>query len=109
MLIYNIFIYTNTHISLYIHGIFLSLSKHQTCRNHDILLSICIGVERSISGGGAIFIYSCSQTLKQSISKEINNAEHEYMNIVPPTYRSFDAYEYMNVRLIRQYKCANLV
>jgi hypothetical protein len=48
-------------------------------------------------GGGAIFIYSCSQTLKQSISKEINNAEHEYMNMVPPIYRSFDAYEYMNV------------
>ena len=45
------------------------------------------GVGRSIMGGrggGGIFIYSCSQTLKKSISKEVNNAEHEYMNIAPP-------------------------
>ena len=42
----------------------------------------CIGVARSISGGD-IFIYSCSAQLssleRESISKEINFAEHEYM------------------------------
>ena len=37
-----------------------------------------------------VFIYSCSQTLKTMISKEINKAEHEYMSISPPppNYRS---------------------
>ena len=48
---------------------------------------ICSGTASSIIGGGGIFIYSCSQTLKtihQSILKEINNAEHEYMNTAPP-------------------------
>jgi hypothetical protein len=36
-------------------------------------------------GGELIFIYSCSQTTKkQLISKEINNAEHEYVNMSPP-------------------------
>ena len=35
------------------------------------------GVARSIIGGN-IFIYSHSRTVKQSISKEINNAQHEY-------------------------------
>ena len=33
-------------------------------------------------GGGGIFVYSCSQTLKQSISKEIDNAEHEYGSLL---------------------------
>ena len=50
-----------------------------------------IGVASSISGvrGGDIFIYSYSQTVKQSISNKINNAEHEYMNMSPPpTYRA---------------------
>ena len=50
-------------------------------------------------GGGGIFIYSCSQTVKTidfkiyvTISKEINCAEHEYMNIAPPpNYRSSGA------------------
>ena len=31
--------------------------------------------------GVLIFIYSCLQTEKQSISKEMNDAEHEHMNI----------------------------
>ena len=36
-------------------------------------------------GGGLIFIYIRVHTpQKQSISKEINCAEHEYMNISPP-------------------------
>jgi hypothetical protein len=45
------------------------------------------GVASSISGG---HIYSYSQTKKQSISKEIDNAEHEYINMSPPppTYRA---------------------
>ena len=38
-----------------------------------------------IGGGGLIFIYSCSHTLKTIDSiKEFNCAEHEYMNISPP-------------------------
>ena len=42
------------------------------------------GGRRSIiRGGGLMFIYSCSQTVK-TIPKEINDAEHEYMNISPP-------------------------
>ena len=48
------------------------------------------GAGRSIIGG-PIFIYSCSQTVKTiyfkiyvTILKEINFAEHEYMNIAPP-------------------------
>ena len=50
--------------------------------------------------GGGTFIYSCSQTVKTidfkieiTISKEINCAEHEYMNIAPPppNYRSSGA------------------
>ena len=46
---------------------------------------IC-GVASSISGGD-IFIYSCSAQLIsfeiESVSKEINCAEHEYMNMSP--------------------------
>ena len=44
------------------------------------------GVASSISGGD-IFIYLCSAQLSsfesESISKEINFAEHEYMNMSP--------------------------
>ena len=35
-------------------------------------------------GGGVTLVYLCSQTVKQSISKEINCAGHKYMNILPP-------------------------
>ena len=42
-------------------------------------------VASSISEGD-IFIYSCSAQLIESISKEINCAEHEYMNIPPPPH-----------------------
>ena len=49
------------------------------------------GARRSIVGGVDIFIYSCSQTVETidfkiyiKISKEINCAEHGYMNIAPP-------------------------
>ena len=40
-------------------------------------------------GGGVTLVYLCSQTVKQSISKEINCAGHKYMNILspPPNYR----------------------
>ena len=47
------------------------------------------GVDSSIIEG--VLIYSCSQTVKQSISKDINNAEHEYMKMGPLNYRSFFA------------------
>jgi hypothetical protein len=46
---------------------------------------------------GQKFIYSCSQTVKTTISKEINWAEHEYrgkMNIFPLNYRYFGASAY---------------
>ena len=53
--------------------------------NLNLLLSS--GVASSISEGD-IFIYSCSAQLisfeTDSISKEINHAEHEYMNMSPP-------------------------
>jgi hypothetical protein len=39
-----------------------------------------------IGGGVCIFIYSCSHTLKQSLSKEIRRAEHGDMNIHPPPH-----------------------
>ena len=39
------------------------------------------GVASSIIGRG---IYSCSHTVKKSISKVMNDAEHEYMNTSPP-------------------------
>ena len=51
-----------------------------------ILVAIISGVVSSISEGD-IFIYSCSAQLIsfkiESISKEINCAEHEYMNMSP--------------------------
>ena len=37
---------------------------------------------------GPIFIYSGSQIGRQSISKQINEAESEYMNMDPLNYRS---------------------
>ena len=50
------------------------------------------GVTRALivgGGGGCIFIYSCSARRisfeMNLISKEIRRAEHEYMNIHPPT------------------------
>ena len=49
---------------------------------------IASGAASSISGGGAIFIYSCSGQLNSFeidlISKELNCPEHEYMNMAPP-------------------------
>ena len=46
---------------------------------------ICGPVSSSIiEGGGYIFLYLCSQIIKQSISKETNCAEHDYMNMPPP-------------------------
>ena len=45
-----------------------------------------------IAGARAHIRISCSQTIKQSISKEINDAQHEYMNMCPPPpYRSSEA------------------
>jgi hypothetical protein len=42
------------------------------------------GVASSIIGGPHILIYiRVHRPEKQSISKEINNAEHEYMNMLP--------------------------
>ena len=51
------------------------------------------GVTRALigggGGGGCIFIYSCSARRisfeMNLISKEIRRAEHEYMNIHPPS------------------------
>ena len=51
------------------------------------------GVASSISEGD-IFIYSCSAQLIsfeiKSISKEVNCAEHKYLNMSPLTYRAGD-------------------
>ena len=80
----------------------MSLSKPLTPRRLCHLLNHILGLFYSagrsiIGGGGATFIYSCSQTVKTiefkiqiTISKEINCAEHEYINIAPPppNYRS---------------------
>jgi hypothetical protein len=53
--------------------------------NFYISVCIAIGVGRSIiGGGGLIFIYSCSQTVKTINFKKVNNAEHEYMNMSSP-------------------------
>jgi hypothetical protein len=46
------------------------------------------GVERSIIGGGHIHIFVFTDLKNKTISKEINNAEHKYMNMGPPNYRS---------------------
>ena len=45
----------------------------------------CNGVKRSIIvGGGGVYSYiRIHRLLKQWLSKEINCAEHEYMNIAP--------------------------
>ena len=41
-------------------------------------------------GRGDIFIYSCLQTcMPQPISKEINCAEHKYINMRPPPIIEF--------------------
>ena len=52
----------------------------------DLYVLACSGAASSISEGD-IFIYSCSSQLISfeidSISKEINCAEHEYMNMSP--------------------------
>ena len=58
------------------------------CKKHtDKVQKFTSGVASSISEGD-IFIYSCSAQLisfeTDSISKEINCAEHEYMNMSPP-------------------------
>ena len=37
----------------------------------------------SLSWGRDLFIYSCSQNVKKGISKGINDAQHECMNICP--------------------------
>ena len=42
-------------------------------------------------GARAHIRISCSQTIKQSISKEINDAQHENMNMCPHPYRSSEA------------------
>ena len=44
----------------------------------------CRGGERSIIGGGGYSNIRVHRLLKQSITKEINCAEHEYMNMGPP-------------------------
>ncbi len=58
------------------------------------------GVGRSIIWGANIHIFVFTDLKKQSISKEVNNAEHEYMNIAPPppppNYRSSYATECWN-------------
>ena len=41
-------------------------------------------VANLIIGGGHIFIYSNSQTIKTIDLKKINCAEHEYINMCPP-------------------------
>ena len=38
---------------------------------------------RRIDNWGHVFICLCSQTVKQSISRKIIDAEHEYMNMCP--------------------------
>ena len=42
------------------------------------------GVASSIIGGGGYSYIRVHRSEKQSISKEINNAEHEYMNMPLP-------------------------
>jgi hypothetical protein len=54
------------------------------CSPEELIALSSSAVASSIIGGGQIFIYLCSQTIKTIVSKEINNAEHEYMNICPP-------------------------
>ena len=47
------------------------------------------GVASSIIGGGGGYSYiRVHRSEKQSISKEINNAEHEYMNMPLPQLSS---------------------
>ncbi len=43
------------------------------------------GVERSIIGGGGghVHIFVFTDLKNKTISKEINNAEHKYMNMAP--------------------------
>ena len=87
-------------------GILLNVGKCRTVNNQNSYYIRAAKVwntqgRRKIDkwGGGGIFIYSCSQTVKTidfkiyvTISKEINCAEHEYMNIAsPPNYRSSGA------------------
>jgi hypothetical protein len=42
------------------------------------------GIANSIIGGGEYSYIRVHRFKKQMISKEINDAEHEYMNIAPP-------------------------
>ena len=78
-------------------GILLNVGKCRTVNNQNSYYIRAAKVwntqgRRKIDKwGGGIFIYSCSQTVKTidfkiyvTISKEINCAEHEYMNIAPP-------------------------
>jgi hypothetical protein len=58
------------------------------CSPEELIALSSSAVASSIIGGGQIFIYLCSQTIKTIVSKEINNAEHEYMNICPPQLSS---------------------
>ena len=70
----------------------LAGTKWQTIRGNFV--EITSGVASSISEGD-IFIYSCFAQLISfeidSISKEINCAEHEYIEYAPLTYRAGDA------------------
>ena len=72
------------------------------CISPAVYIQRCRNIDNGGGGGGGadihIFVFTDCK-LKQSISKEINWAEHEYMNICPPppNYRYSGASVYIHL------------